>query len=126
MSKELITQEALDTALKGGESIAKVVAGTATELMNEAINLFILESVLGVLKFAAVFVVFYIVKKYCDTMAQAAETTNQSKFKAFNAASLVAAIIFFTAGSFPHIQQVGKALIAPKIFLLEKANSLRK
>lgn len=124
MSNELITKETLETAIKGGESIAKVLSGTATELMNEAVNLFIMESVLGVLKFSAVFVVFFIVKKYCDTMAEASE--NKNTFKAFKTASLVCAIIFFTASSFPHIQQIGKALVAPKIFLLEKANELRK
>lgn len=125
MSNELISKETLETAIKGGESIAKVMAGTATELMNEAINLFIMESVLGVLKFSAVFVVFFIVKKYFDTMMEA-DKKKEGMFKALKTSALVAAIIFFTASSFPHITQIGKALVAPKIFLAEKANELRK
>jgi uncharacterized membrane protein len=128
MSNELITKETLDTAIKGGESIAKVLSGTATELMNEAIALFIMESILSVLKFAAVFVVFFIVKKYCDTMAEASKAQKDGgrMFHAFKTAALVCSIIFFTASSFPHITQIGKALVAPKIFLIEKANELRK
>ena len=113
MSNELITKETLETAIKGGESIAKVMAGTATELMN------------GVLKYGAVFVVFYIVKKYFDTMMEA-DKNKEGMFKALKTSALVAAIIFFTASSFPHITQIGKALVAPKIFLAEKANELRK
>jgi hypothetical protein len=36
-------------------------------------------------------------------------------FKALKTSSLVAAIIFFTAQSFPHITQIGKALVAPRV-----------
>lgn len=122
---ELIKKETVEAALKGGESIAKVMAGTANELMNEAIALFIMESSLAILKFAAVFVVFFIVKKYFDTMAEAS-TEKLGLFRALKTASLVSAIVFFTAKSFPHITQIGKAMVAPKIFLAEKALELRK
>ena len=122
---ELIKKETLDTAISGAKSIAEVMAGVGTELANEAINLFILQSVLAILKFAAVFVVFFIVKKYCDVMAEAMKEKN-GMFRALKTTALVGSIIFFTASSFPHITQIGKALVSPKIFLLEKANELRK
>lgn len=125
MSNELITKETVDSAIAGAKSITSVVTGAATELTNEAINLFIMESALAVLKFSAVFVVFFIVKKYFDTMTEA-DKTKEGMFKALKTSSLVAAIIFFTASSFPHITQIGKAMVAPKIFLLEKAAALRK
>lgn len=126
MSNEIITKETLDTVIKGGESIAKVLSGTATDLMNEAIALFLVDSVLSIVKFAAVFVVFFIVKKYCDVAAEASGERSKQKFNAFKTSALVASIIFFTASSFPHIRQIGKAMVAPKMFLLEKANELRK
>lgn len=121
----IITKDALDSVVKGGQSIANVLIGTSTDLMNEAVNLFIMESVLAVLKFAAVFVVFFIVKKYFDTMAEAS-VEKAGMFKALKVSSLVASIIFFTAMSFPHITQIGKALVAPKIFLAEKARELTR
>jgi hypothetical protein len=118
---ELINDETLKELIKGGESIAKVAAGSATQLTNEAINLFIVESLLSILKFAVVFVIFFIVKKYCDTMA---DDSNKKLFKSFKTTALVLSLIFFTTQSFPHIMQISKALVAPKIFLMEKALSL--
>lgn len=125
MSNELITKETVDAAVNGAKSLADVMTGVGTELANETINLFIMVSVLAVLKFAAVFVVFFIVKKYFDTMLESAPE-KKGMFKALKTSSLVAAIIFFTAQSFPHIAEIGKALVAPKIFLVEKAAALRK
>lgn len=125
MSNELITKETVDSAIVGAKSLASVMSGIGTELANEAINLFIMESVLAILKFSAVFVVFFIVKKYFDTMVES-DKTKEGMFKALKTSSLVAAIIFFTAQSFPHIAQIGKAMVAPKIFLVEKANELRR
>ena len=77
----LVSEQMLVDAIKGAEGVAKVTAGVATELVNEAINLFIIESVLGILKFAAVFIVFFIVKKYIDTMLELYKE-KESMFKA--------------------------------------------
>lgn len=124
---EIITKETVVAAIEGTKSIANVMSGVGTELMNEALNLFIMESVLGILKFGAVFVVFFIVKKYLDLMIESSQDDkSKDRMKAFKTLALVASIIFFTAKSFPHIEQIGKALVSPKIFLLEKANQLRK
>lgn len=124
---EIITKETVIAAVEGTKSIANVMSGVGTELMNEALNLFIMESVLGILKFGAVFVVFFIVKKYLDLMIESSQDDkSKDRVKAFKTLALVASIIFFTAKSFPHIEQIGKALVSPKIFLLEKANQLRK
>lgn len=125
MSKELITKETVDAVVKGTQSIMSVSSGIATDLMNEAVNLFIFESVLAILKFSAVFVVFSIVKKYFDTMSEA-DKEKAGLFKALKVSSLVAAIVFFTANSMPHVTEIGKALVAPKIFLAQKAKELIK
>lgn len=127
MKTELITKESVDALLAGGKSIATVVGGVTNDLVNEALNLFIFESVMGILKFASVFVIFFIVKKYLDTMIESSEKESDKKVaKAFKVSALVISIVFFTTKSFPHIEQIGKAIYAPKIFLLEKANVLKK
>lgn len=124
---EIITKETVEAAVAGTKSIAGVLAGVGTDLMNESLNLFILQAALGILKFSAVFVVFFIVKKYIDTMIASSSDEKDKKLgQAFKTSALVASIIFFTAKSFPHIEEIGKAMVSPKIFLLEKANQLRK
>lgn len=120
----IISEEVLKAFAEGAESVAKVTAGASTQLINEAINLFIVDAVLSILKFASVFVVFYIVKRYLDVMAETSD--KKDMIKAAKTSALVASIIFFTSQSFPHIQEMSKALVAPKIFLMEKAASLIK
>lgn len=122
----LVTQETLNKLIQGGENIAKVASGTATELTNEAINLFIVSSLLSILKFSVVFVIFFIVKKYCDTIAAASETKDRGLFKAFKTTALVLSLVFFTCKSFPYITDVAKAVVAPKIFLMEKTAEFAK
>ncbi len=119
----IINPETVQNLIKGGENVAKVMVGTANELTTEAINLFIVDSVLSILKFSVVFVIFFIVKKYCDTIT---DDNNKKLFKAFKTTALVLSLIFFTTQSFPHIQTIVKALVAPKIFLLEKAKDVVK
>lgn len=118
---DFINDETLKSLVSGGENVAKVMAGSATQLTNEAINLFIIESVLSILKFSVVFVIFFIVKKYCDAMT---DENNKKLFKSFKTTAFVLSLIFFTTQSFPHLVQISKALVAPKIFLMEKTLSL--
>lgn len=122
---ELVKQETLEALVKGGENIVKVASGAATELTNEAINIFLVTSALAILKFAVVFVIFFIVKKYCDAMA-ADYVENKKLFKALKTTALVLSLIFFTTQSFPHVVTICKALVAPKIFLMEKAAEYTK
>lgn len=120
---EIVKQDTLEKIIHGAESVSKVAGGVATELTAEAINLFIIESALSVLKFSVVFVIFFIVKKYCDAMSS---DSNVKLFKAFKTTALVLSLVFFTTQSFPHITQICKALVAPKIFLMEKTVDLVK
>lgn len=121
-----ITPEMMDKIIKGGENIAKVAAGTAAELTNEAVNLFIIDSILSILKFAVVFIIFFIVKKYLDALMADAKGNEMKLFKALKTTALVLSLIFFTTQSFPHIQTITKALVAPKIFLMEKTANFVK
>lgn len=115
-----ITKEVLQGLLQGGENVAKVAVGTAKDLTNEAINLFIIDSLLSILKFSVVFIIFYIVKRYCEAMSTDATPQSKNVIKAFKTTALVLSLIFFTTQSFPHLQVITKALVAPKIFLIEK------
>lgn len=120
---ELIKADTLKELVAGGENIVKVASGAATQLTNEAINLFIVTSILEILKFAVVFVIFYIVKRYCDAMAMDNEA-HKAKFKAFKTTALVLSLCYFSTQSFPHFSTIAKALVAPKIFLLEKTKEM--
>lgn len=122
---DIVSKETAQSLVEGGKSIANIMAGTTSELANEAINLFIVESGLSILKFGVIFVIFMIVKKYCDAMAEA-NASNVGLFKALKTTALVCSLIYFTTQSYPHIIQISKALVAPKIFLLEKAAELVK
>lgn len=120
----LITPEMMDHVIKGGQNLATVAAGSASELTSEAINLFIIDSALSIAKFAVVFVIFYIVKRYCDMLVADAPKENQKLFKAFKTTALILSLIYFSSMSFPHLQVITKALVAPKIFLMERAKDM--
>lgn len=122
-----LSPETMQTILNGGANLAKVAAGSASELTSEAINLFIIDSTLSIAKFGVVFVIFYIVKRYCEAMTADAPAESKNIIKAFKTTALVLSLIFFTTASFPHLQVIAKALVAPKIFLMEQtANLLKK
>lgn len=121
-----VTPETMDKLIKSAESVVKVSSGSATELMAEAINLFIIDSVLSVLKVAVVFILFYIVKRYCQALLVGAKEADKKVFKAFETATLICSLVYFTGASFPHLQNITKALVAPKLFLLERATTLMK
>lgn len=122
----VVTPEMMNKIIVGGESIAKTALGSASELSSEAINLFIVDSCLSVLKFSVVFIIFYIVKKYCDAIASETDVANKPVLKAFKTTAFILSLIFFTTYSFPHLQTIAKALVAPKIFLMEKTAEVVK
>lgn len=116
-----INEETLQTLLTGAEGVAKVVSGTTAVLINEAINWYILSGLLAVLKFASVFVIFYIVKRYIDLVE---DTLGTATTKAFKTTLLIISLAFFTIKSYPHIENITKAMVAPKLFILEKGQEL--
>lgn len=120
---ELITEKMVKDATVGAKSLTDVATGVTTELMNEAVNLFIIEGTLHILKFAGIFIIFFIVKKYLDTMIEA-NKEQEGLFKALKTTLLVSSIMLFTLKSFPHLIDISKAVVAPKIFLMEKGADL--
>lgn len=115
--EEFMTEE----VLKGIQGALELATKGGTNLMDEAIRLFIMLSILDILKFASVFVIFYIVKRFIDGMLAAEETEKAKKiWKATKTSLLVASITFFTVHSYVGLVNLTKLLVAPKIFLLEK------
>lgn len=121
-----VTPETIDKIVNGGESLAKLMAGSGSQLVSETINLFIIDAALSVLKFSVVFIVFYIVKRYCDAMYADSDADTKKVFKALKTTALVLSLVFFTTSSFPHLQLIAKTLVAPHVFLAEKTAELVK
>jgi hypothetical protein len=113
--------------LEGMKGILELAGKGATDLMDEALNLFVVLSILDILKFASVFVIFYIVKKYLDTIMAATESEKTKRLAhSAKVAGLILSIIFFVSHSYDGAVSITKALVAPKIFLLEKGYGVAK
>lgn len=110
-----------ENVLKGIQGALELATKGGTNLMDEAIRLFIMLSILDILKFTAVVVVFYIVKRFIDGM-MAAENSERAKniWKSVKMSLLVASITFFTVHSYTGLVNLTKVLVAPRIFPLEK------
>lgn len=120
MKEETVTQ-----LVSGAKSVAEVMSGAATTLTTEAINLFIFEAILGVGQAAVVFLLFAIVKKFLDTASTTCETDKGKRaYKTASIFALIGSIVYFAAVSMPHLKDIGKAMIAPNLFLAEKAITL--
>lgn len=113
--------------LEGLKGVLELASKGTTNLMDEALNLFIVLSVLDILKFASVFVIFYIVKKYLDTISTASDNAKTKRLAhSAKVAGLIVSIIFFVSHSYDGAVSITKALVAPKIFLLEKGYNVVK
>ncbi len=117
-----LNEETVNALLAGAENMTKVTAGLATELVNEAINLYIFLGLLAVIRFASIFVVWAIIRKYLSTMPD-----EYADFKkAGQAFILCSSLIFFVYKSYPHMEDMAKAMVAPKIFLIQKGAEVLK
>lgn len=118
----LFTDEQLKTLVSGGQSVAEVLAGVSAELIDEALNWYIMLGVLAILKYAAVFVIYAILRGYLKYIAEEFPKVKELGSRVLLASS----IVYFVVMSYPSIVSVTKALVAPKIFLIEKANEIRQ
>lgn len=114
----MVTKENVENLARGVKNVAEVTTGAASQLTAEAINLFIIESSLQVLKFASVFIIFYMVKRFIDFLKDSGFSVTKSR--ALKLSLLILSIVFFTTQTTPHLTEIAKALVAPNIFLAEK------
>lgn len=113
--------------LEGIKGAIELAGKGTTALMDEALNLFIVLSILDILKFGAVFVVFFVVRKYLSTVAEATKDAKAKRLaKAAQVAGLVLSIVFFVAHSYGAVVNIAKIMVAPNIFLLEKGYKVAK
>lgn len=122
---QIITTETVKEITHGLKGFEDLATKGTTVLMDETIKLYIFYGVVGILKAAVVFIVFGIVFKFLNTLDKANEKPSP-KIKAFKTTSLVLSLIYFTAFSYPHVLDIGKALVAPNLFLAEKGIQLVK
>lgn len=118
-----MTQE----VLQGAQGLLELAKNGATELVDEAIRLFMVLAVLDILKFASIFVMFYIVKKFLDTISSAAdnEKTKRLVYSA-KTLSLILSIWFFVAHSYGGLVELAKLTVAPNLVLMEKGYNVVK
>ena len=119
-----VTSGTVQSLIDGGKSVAQVATGATNQLTAEAINLFIVQGCLSVLKFSVVFIIFYMVKKYLEFLQGAG--MEEKKVKALKLGTLILSITFFTTQSYPHLMQITEALVAPNVFLLKKGAEFYK
>lgn len=115
-----MTEEVVKGVVNGVKETVPLLTELATDLTTEAINLFIFIGVLGILKAASVFVIYFIIRKYI-TSVQDVNAENQTLINALKTLLSVISIVIFVCFSYPHLVNIGKALIAPKLFIAEKS-----
>lgn len=120
----MVTAEQLTSLKSGAMSVASVATGAAEKLTAEAINLFVIQSGLHVLKFASVFIIFYMIKRYLEYLQTAG--FGEKAVRALKLSFLIISVTFFTTQSFPHLLDLTEALVAPNIFLLKKGAEFYK
>lgn len=111
----------------GMKGVLELASKGTTALMDEALNLFIVLSILDILKFAVVFVIFFVVKKFLDTVGQASDS-DKTKRLVYSAkvAGFILSLVFFVAHSYSGVVNIAKIMVAPNIFLLEKGYNVMK
>lgn len=119
----MIDKETLDVAMTGLKGMGELAKEGATTLVDEVVKLYIFYGVMGILKAAVVFIVFGIVLKFINAVDP--DKTNKI-LGATRSAALVLSIIYFTVNSMPHLLDMGKAMVAPNLFLAEKGIELVK
>jgi len=110
-----------ESVLQGIKGVLELAGKGTTQLMDEALNLFIVLSILDILKFAVVFVIFYVVKKFLSTIGEASEEGKTKRLvKSAQVAGFILSLVFFVAHSYGAVVNIAKIMVAPNIFLIEK------
>lgn len=119
----MITPEQVQTIINGTKSVAEVLANVSSELVAESLNLFLVSSLLSILKFSGVFLLYLILRKYLGYLKESNNTT-EPIYKGINLFILITSMLYFFSSSYSHIETIVKIQVAPKLFLLEKVNDI--
>lgn len=110
-----------ESILEGIKGVMELAGKGTTHLMDEALNLFIVLSILDILKFGVVFVIFFVVKKFLSTIGEASDNAKTKRLvTSAQVAGFVLSLVFFVAHSYAGVVNIAKIMVAPNIFLMEK------
>lgn len=121
---KIIDKETVQTLVDASKGLGELVKEGTTTLVDETIKLYIFYGVMGILKACVVFVVFGVVLKFLNTLEKADTPTILTK--SLKTTALVISMVYFTIMSMPHILDIGKAVVAPNLFIAEKGLELVK
>lgn len=96
--------------------------GLALEIINEAMNLYLVLSVLSAMKYLVIFVLYFIIRKYLNSLP----STYEQVKKVSHTSILVVSLFTFVWFTYPHFETISRVLVAPKLFLLTKGVELFK
>jgi len=96
----MITAELIDSIVAGSKSVAEVLSGVSSELVAEALNLYLLTSVLNILKFSGIFLLFFILKKYLGYLKESNLITEAIN-KGLSLFIIVSSMMYFFTSSYP-------------------------
>lgn len=118
-----MTEQMLELLKNGGAGMMELAKTGSTVLVDEVIRLYIFFGIMGVLKASVVFIILFVLNKFLTTIQ---DVDNIRFVKAGKVSLLVLSMVYFTMNAFPHLSDMGKALVAPNLFLIEKGVDLVK
>ena len=113
-----VSREVVKSIGTGAKQVMDTTISGVNALTTEAINLFIFKSLIEILGYSVVFIIFFIVKKYIDFLQLAG--FDEKKSKALKTSALILSLTFFSMKTMPHLQSITEALVAPNIFVMKK------
>jgi len=121
----IITEQTLQVLKSGLTGMGELAKAGSTTLVDEVVKLYIFFGIVGILKAAAVFIVMGVVWKFLNVLEKSdSEGKNTTMTKSLKTATLIISIVYFTSQSIPHVLSIGKAVVAPNLFLVEKGLEL--
>lgn len=115
-----------------GESGIKLASGQVQPMLQEALNYFIFESILGIIKSLAYILIPMLIIKLLGTLKSyySTEEKKDQNILAFlgfaRGVCLVVSLLLILNVGLGDAKRIGKILIAPRIFLLEEARKFIK
>lgn len=117
-----MNEQVVNMVLQLTKDYSEATKGLASSLIDEAVRLYLFIGILAVLKYAAIFVLYAIIRKYLLTLPKEHENVRKAGLTTILLVSLFSFVMF----SYPHFEGIVKVLVAPKIFIATKGVELFK
>jgi hypothetical protein len=152
----IVNYEMIKELLSHSAELKDILVNQSTDLINQSLNFFLFLTLLSILKYAAVFLLFMVIKKFLSPFLSLAKSRiselekevqaphikdneeerdsrmdllNDEKKEYYRLQTLqtiaaLGSVMFFLSFSYPHIAEMGKIMIAPKLFLIDKGREI--